>query len=336
MLCGVNMMQPNPSLVAASVTPRDLARLTLKAEISDAISGIVDRDHFLQRLARRVADITSDAWVAIYTRSGMGGDLLLRSNTMPNARPLPARISADPARMTDDVIAYSGADPSSGLIFTVPIGTRDEVTGAMVLYSSTLERLGEEDQAMLAAVADEIAPAIAVAEHHHAVKQTSVVDLTTGAYVGWYVSQRFDEEIARAQRTQKPVTIVIATVLGFEELQHQVGYDEADELLRDLTTEFSGLTRVFDVVGLRARTEFTILLPDTDLSQAGTVIARIHQRSTRVIDRLNLPPGAPSVAVVTGAAAFPADGEESTTILLAAEHRFNQNEILHRRRTESD
>lgn len=327
-------MQSDQSMNAGSATPRDAARLAFKTEISDAISGIVDRDHFLQRLARRVADVTSDAWVAIYTRAGIGGDLLLRSNTMPNARPLPARISANPDQMTNDVISYSGVDPTAGLIHSVPIGSGDDVMGALVLYSSNLEPLGEIERATLAIIAKEIAPAIAVAEHHHAVKQTSVVDLTTGAHVSWYVTQRFDEEIARAQRTQNPVTVVIAAVQGFEEYQREAGYDAGDELLRELTHEYSGLTRVFDVVGVRARSEFTILLPDTDLSQAGTVIARIHQRSAKVIERLVQPGVTAQVTVVTGAASFPADGSEATSILLAAEHRFNQNEILHRRMAE--
>lgn len=326
-------MQPDQGVDSGSVAPHDLARITFKTEISDAISGIVDRDHFLQRLARRVAEVTGDAWVAIYTRSGAGGDLLLRSSTMPNARPLPARISADPGRMTDDLIAYSGVDPAGQLIASVPIGPRGDVMGALVLYSSNLERLGEAERATLAVIADEIAPAIAVAEHHHAVKQTSMVDLTTGAYVAWYVNQRFEEEIARAQRTASPVTVVIAAVLGFEEYQHEAGYDAGDALLRDLTAELSGLTRVFDVAGMRGRSEFAIVLPDTDLSQAETVIARIHQRSARVIAR-QPSPAAARVRVVTGAASFPADGTEATTILLAAEHRFNHNEIPHRRMVE--
>jgi diguanylate cyclase (GGDEF)-like protein len=206
--------------------------------------------------------------------------------------------------------------------------------GALVLYSSNLEPLGEIERATLAVIAEEIAPAIAVAEHHHAVKQTSVVDLTTGAHVSWYVMQRFDEEIARAQRTQSPVTVVILAVQGFEEYQREAGYDAGDELLRELTSEYSGLTRVFDVVGVRARSEFTIVLPDTDLSQAGTVIARIHQRSAKVIERLVQSSASGLVTVVTGAASFPADGTEATSILMAAEHRFNQNEILHRRMAE--
>jgi diguanylate cyclase (GGDEF)-like protein len=327
------MMRSDQGIDAGPGRARDAARLAFKTEIADAISGIVDRDHFLQRLARRVEEVTDDAWVAIYTRGGLIGDLLLRSNTMPNSRPLPARISANPQKMTTDLIAYSGVDPTGNLILAVPIGASDGVTGALVLYSSTLEPLNESDHATLTAIADEIAPAIAVAERHHAVKQSSVVDLTTGAHTAWYVNQRFDEEIARAQRTSNPVTVVIASLLGFEAYQREAGYDDGDNLLRDLTTEYSGLTRVFDVVGMRGRAEFAILLPDTDLSQAETVIARIHQRSARVIERLEVPPTT-RLHVVTGAASFPADGDEATTILVAAEHRFNQNEILHQRLAE--
>lgn len=327
-------MHADQSDSARSDRPRETARLAFKTEISDAISGIVDRDHFLQRLAQRVADVTEGAWVAIYTRAGANGDLLLRSTTMQNTRPLPARISAERSRMTGDVVAYSGVDPDANLIHAEPIETADDVMGALVLYSTSLDPLDDSQRQTLATIAEEIAPAIAVAEHHHAVKQNSVIDLTTGAYANWYVTQRFDEEIARAQRTQNPVTIVIAAVHGFEEYQRDAGFDAADELLRSLTTEFSGLTRVFDIVGLRARSEFTILLPDTDLEQAGTVIARIHQRSARVIERLQPAPADARVHVVTGAASFPADGTEATSILLAAEHRLNQNEVLHRRMAE--
>jgi diguanylate cyclase (GGDEF)-like protein len=319
---------------AGSDRPRDAARIAFKTEISDAISGIVDRDHFLQRLAQRAADVTEGAWVAIYTRAGTNGDLLLRSTTMLNARPLPARISADRSQMTGDVVAYSGVDPNANLIHAEPIEADNEVMGALVLYSTSLDPLAEDQRQTLAAIAEEIAPAIAVAEHHHAVKQTSVIDLTTGAYANWYVTQRFDEEIARAQRTQAPVTIVIAAVHGFEDYQREAGFDAADELLRSLTNEFSGLTRVFDVVGVRARSEFLILLPDTDLDQAGTVIARVHQRSARVVERLQPAPVDARVHVVTGAASFPVDGTEATSILLAAEHRYNQNEMLHRRMAE--
>jgi diguanylate cyclase (GGDEF)-like protein len=203
--------------------------------------------------------------------------------------------------------------------------------GALVLYSAAGSRFGDQEQQLFAGIAEEIAPAIAVAEHHHAVKQASVVDLTTGAYAGWYLTQRFDAEIARAQRGGDPVTIVLVSVLDFEDVQRAVGYERADELLRSLAAEYAGLTRVFDIVSVRDRAEFAILLPDTDLSAAATVIGRVHQRSARVAERLLAESGGVSVQVVTGAASFPSDGDRVPNVMLVAEHRLNQNEVLQRR-----
>ena len=325
-------MIPSERIATPSApTTRATARLVFKTEISDAISGIVDRDHFLQRLARRVVEVTGNPAVAIYTRAGQGGDLLLRSSTIPKSRPVPARVS----------VAASVANPASfaagdgvGDVLAVPIGHGEETMGALVLYAPAGAAFGAGERLILADIAEEIAPAIAVAEHHHTVKQSSVIDLRTGAYASWYVNQRLDEEFARAQRTQSPITVILVCLLNFDDIQQEHGYDVADTILRELVTEYAGLTRVFDIVGARGRSELAILLPDTDIGQAAPAIARIHHRSTRVFERLELAPSATPLRVITGAASFPADGDQPTSILVAAEHRLNQNEILQRRMQE--
>jgi diguanylate cyclase (GGDEF)-like protein len=308
------------------------ARQSFRSEIADAISGIIDRDHFLQRLARRAAEVTGTSRVAIYTRATTGGDLVLRSSTLPTHERIPPRISADPERARRDVTTFLGnhAGTNQHLII-VPIGGMTEHMGVLALFSEPGGQIADADQHLIGMIAEEIAPAITVAEHHHAVKQASVVDLTTGAYTNWYLTQRFDEEIARAQRTNSPITVVLVSVLGFEQLQREAGYDRADVLLRDLAGEFAGLTRVFDVVGMRSRSEFAILLPDTDIAGASTVIARVHQRAQRVIKRLRDEYRDVTVQVVSGAAAFPTDGDRVATVLLAAEHRLNESEMNHRR-----
>jgi diguanylate cyclase (GGDEF)-like protein len=320
---------------AMTDTPREAARLAFRIEVSDAISGIIDRDHFLQRLARRVSELTGLAGVAIYTRAMAGGDFMLRSSTVPPTERVPPRVT--PGSLGSQTAP--AADPAADLlprdVIALPIAGAGEPMGALVLYSAAGMRFGDQDQQMFAGIAEEIAPAIAVAEHHHAVKQASVIDLTTGAYAGWYLTQRFDAEIARAQRGGDPVTIVLASVLDFEEVQRALGYERADQLLRDLAAEFSGLTRVFDVVGVLSTSEFAILLPDTDLAAAATVIARVHQRSARVAERLRDEGSEISVQVVTGAASFPADGDRVPNVMLVAEHRLNQNEVLQRRMAET-
>lgn len=69
--------QDDAGTAAASNTTAEDARRIIKMEIADAIAVIVDRDPFLQRLARRVAELTGTDRVAIYTRSSPSGDLML-------------------------------------------------------------------------------------------------------------------------------------------------------------------------------------------------------------------------------------------------------------------
>jgi diguanylate cyclase (GGDEF)-like protein len=316
---------------AEATRPREDARQAFRAEIADAISGIVDRDHFLQRLARRAADVAGTSRAAIYTRSTTSGDLMLRSSTLPSLERLPPRIEADPDRATQEVKAFLRGRGAVHEVIVVPFGGLTERMGVLIFLSAPDETPARHDQGLIDMIAQEIAPAIEVAEHHHAVKQGSVIDLTTGAYTSWYFTQRLDEEIARAQRTTNPITVVLVSVLDFEDLQRNVGYDRADLVLRDLAGELAGLTRVFDVVGLRSRSEFAILLPDTEIAAAATVIARIHARAARVVLRLRAEYPESGMQVVTGAASFPEDGNRAAALLLAAEHRLSESELQHRR-----
>jgi diguanylate cyclase (GGDEF)-like protein len=309
------------------------ARQSLRDEMADAIATLLDRDTFLLRLARRVADSAGLANVAIYTRANESD--LLRASTFPTSERLPLRLPRSSQSHHDELDGSRIAGHPLWSVAVVPLIYGDTSIGVLVARSGIDDPLTAEQEQLLTDLAGEMSPAIAVADEHYLVRQASIIDLPTGAYAYWYLSQRFDEEIARAQRTKNPITIVLARVLDFETVQYAIGYDRADQLLRDLASEYAGLTRTFDIVGMRSRADFSILLPDTDMAAAATVIARIHRRSARVIEKLNADHPGLSVQVVTGAAAFPFDGDRVPEVVLAAEQRLDQNETLHRRTAES-
>lgn len=306
----------------------------VRDEIAGGITGIVERDAFLLRIARRVTDITGLPGVALYTRVAPSADLVLRASTFPTLERLPLRLPADLAAAREEL---SGARSGDAPLWDAHVASIEDAGGLAGMLVARMPHdapLSAGQRATLSETAREIAPAVGVAELHHAVKQTSVVDLATGAYTFQYLSQRLDEEIARAQRTGSPTTLVLVRVLDFERVQLALGYERADELLRALASEYAGLTRVFDVVGMRSRSDFSILLPDTDITSAGTVIARIHQRSARVIERFTADAPGIAIEVVTGAASCPLDGDRVPEISLAAEQRLEQNETLRRRMAE--
>jgi len=310
-------------------------RQALRDEIVDSIFAILDRDSFLQRIARRISELIDLPNVAIYARSPAGDSVLLRASTFATSDRLPLRLGADVAATHDELDGTRLVGHPVWTVVSAPMGTGPAWAGTLVVRADLDAELSAEHIQSIADLALDIAPAVAVAEMHHAVRQSSVIDLTTGACNYWYLSQRFDEEIARAQRTKNPITIVLARILDFERVQYTIGYEQSDTLLRDLASEYAGLTRTFDIVGMRSRADFSILLPDTDMASAATVIARVHRRSGRVIEKLQAAHPGLTVQVVTGAASFPADGERVAEVVLAAEQRLDQNETLHRRTAES-
>jgi diguanylate cyclase (GGDEF)-like protein len=309
--------------------------MIVRETLADVISGIVDRDSFLQRIAQLVADTSGRPLVAIYTRAHPGGDLALRSSTLQLVSDIPARVSAEQERALDEsledgcaLIAF--ADSSQAALY-IPLLDRDEQAGAVVVFSADGPPFSDSDRETLVAIAGEIAPVIAVAERHHQVKQSSVVDLGTGAYTGWFLNQRLEEEIARAQRSGQTFTVALVTLLDYHALRIDLGYERSDGLLRDLANELSATTRVFDVVARKAPGEFAVLLPDTNRDGAGVVVERVRGRVARVIERFNATDDAIPIRVAAGAAAYPLDGDRATTLLMAAEQRLDEDGSLQRR-----
>lgn len=287
----------------------------IRNEIGAAIAGIGDRDHFLQRLTLRVADLGALPHLALYVTT-QHGDLSLRTSVRLPGLSLPGRLPATILTQPDGT--FGGMR-----VVAAPLLSSGDPLGALVVF-----RPAEGDappaglRATLEAIAYEISPAVAIAERYYTVNQSSVLDLPTGAYATWYFNQRVDEEVARAARTGRAFTVVLVGVDDFDDIQRHLGYTRADQLLRDLAGEFTGLTRVCDVVGIRSRTQFTVLLPDTDLAGAATVAARIRQRTDRVLERKGWRAELQHIAIASGAASYPHDGEHPTSLFLAAEHRL--------------
>jgi len=305
-------------------------RLQLRAGLGEILPSIVERDLFMQRLVQLIAQVAEQPLVALYTRGANGGDLIVRASTLPEPGTAPARM---PVASLGGGVAELAVSPDHAAL-VIPIEEGGAVLGAVLLFS-TGGRFGDRERDLLAELVGEIGVAIEIAEQHHAIKQSSVLDLSTGAYAGWFLSQRLEEEIARAQRSGRSVTVVLATILDFPEVQGAHPFERVDALLRDLADELAGATRLFDVVARRGPGEFAILLPDSDIEGAGTVIDRLRARVARVNQRFGRETGgalpAVPIRVVTGLASYPIDGDRVATLLLAAEHRLNEDELVQRR-----
>jgi diguanylate cyclase (GGDEF)-like protein len=311
---------PGQSDTAVGAGAARTSHADLRAALVDAIAGVVERDRFLQRMVGLVAEVTARPLVALYTGSS-GGALQLRSSSQPGATPAPARIALE----SDSVVEIMASPEHSALV--APLVAREGPFGALLVFSEAGGRFSAQDRRQLAAIAAEIAPTVAVAEQHHVVKQASVIDQLTGAHTAWYLSQRLDEELARAQRAAGAVTVLLVGVLGFEEWHNQLDYADLEALLRELAGALEAATRIFDIVAYQGAGAFAVVLPETERDAAEVVVERVRAQVRRQLARFTFAGSSesPTLSIVTGLAAFPQDGDRGAALMLAAEHRLDES-----------
>ena len=88
--------------------------------------------------------------------------------------------------------------------------------------------------------------------------------------------EELPRELARARRTKRPVSIVVADLDGFKAVNDTHGHQAGDRLLRGIAAAFRSCLREVDVVARFGGDEFGFVLPDCPESQALKVAERLR------------------------------------------------------------
>jgi len=317
--------EPNPAVVAPESGDSVVhLRAALRHGIVSDIRLVLERDTFLRRLTELIAQTSGRKMVALYLHMEERSGLVLSGRTNETPGGLPARMLPPTGEMRPtldelELPDFSGMRRLQRL--AVPILHERTVSGYLVVLTDETNFQAAEHN-RFEVIAAEIAPAIAVAHHHHIVRRASVVDLETGAYTFEYFNQRLAEELSRARRTGHSVTILLVEPVNYVEFERSAGYECGDQVLRALADDFAAVTRISDVVSRRGRTGYAVLLPESDVSGGEVAIARIRRRLARLSEQLTTAGlGEDSPRFAIGAAAYPADDDDAATLLLIAEQR---------------
>jgi len=99
-------------------------------------------------------------------------------------------------------------------------------------------------------------------------KRQSTVDVLTGVYNRSFFLQKVEDEVQRASRYGRDLSLVFIDIDNFKEVNDQHGHLAGDWILRELGSLFRRTVRNADVVGRYGGDEFVWLLPETDLKMA--------------------------------------------------------------------
>lgn len=107
------------------------------------------------------------------------------------------------------------------------------------------------------------------------IEKLSVTDSLTGIYNRNKVDQALDYQLSFAERYQSPFSCILMDIDHFKAINDTYGHLYGDQVLRDMARLVSDNIRKTDIFARWGGEEFLLLLPHTELEQAGLVAEKL-------------------------------------------------------------
>ncbi|GEM_PF-1155336 len=193
-----------------------------------------------------------------------------------------------------------------------PVISDGELLGVLTLESRSENAFAENDVRLLSILSLQVAVGMRNARMYAEIEKLSVTDPLTGLYNYRYFYQRLGAELARAQRYQRPLSLVMIDLDDFKKVNDSCGHLFGDRVLREAAQAIRGNIRRFDepavmkgseidIVSRYGGEEFIIIQPDTGLEGALVCAERLRAvLSERLSRQLGMPLAASGPARITG------------------------------------
>jgi two-component system, cell cycle response regulator len=110
------------------------------------------------------------------------------------------------------------------------------------------------------------------------IRQLSITDPLTGAYNRGYLNDHLPQELKRALRYGRPLSLILCDIDHFKRVNDTYGHQAGDMVLKAFARCLMGSIRNdLDWVARYGGEEFLVVLPETDLSWASLVGERIRK-----------------------------------------------------------
>lgn len=144
-------------------------------------------------------------------------------------------------------------------------------------------------------------------------EKLALLDSLTELYNSRTLLKELKDELKRAKRYKRPVSLLMISIDGHKEIQRQYGALTSDAVLKVVATVLRECVRDVDIPCRYSGDEFAIVLPETNAAGAAVVAERIRQRvGTQAITHNwnNL-----KVTASIGLASFPAHAREHDELI---------------------
>jgi len=178
------------------------------------------------------------------------------------------------------------------------------------------------DLSVIELLAPQIALALERAEWQQRANQfqlMSITDPLTGLLNRRYLEARLTEELSRSKRYDYPLSFMMIDIDDFKFYNDRNGHQAGDRALEITAQCLRAALRKVDVASRYGGEEFSILLPQTTLQEAGVIADRIRRKiiETNFPHGSSQPLGAATVSI--GLSSFSAQLDSAEAIVRAAD-----------------
>src|SRR5256884_9235873 len=229
----------------------------------------------------------------------------------------------------DFVNMHVAADLDYRSMASLPLFKDDLLLGAVSVYSTTLKEYSEDHIRLMETVTRLASDALANAVHHARAESNALTDSLTGLPNARSLHLRFEEEVARARRTERPFQLIMLDLDDFKIVNDTFGHKLGDRMLREVAALVQAQLREYDFLARYAGDEFVAIVPDVAVDQ----VNELRERIERIVSAFSIEvraQGRARVGISLGSAVFGVDGETLDQLVIAADQAMYRAKSEHK------
>jgi diguanylate cyclase (GGDEF)-like protein/putative nucleotidyltransferase with HDIG domain len=152
-----------------------------------------------------------------------------------------------------------------------------------------------------------------------ALQEEARVDPKTGLFNARHFAAELREELARAARFERPMSVIMADLDLLRDINNSYGHLAGDAVLRGIADIFRVQLRPYDVPARFGGEEFAILLPETDPETALEIAERIRRAVAEHFFEVETSSEPIRATISLGVAGYPKDGADPNELIHQAD-----------------